>query len=240
MVKKIAAAVVVLGLIAGGAFWATSGPQTTVAQPLGAADAQTAETAPAEAAPAEAAPTTTATEIDPAMLADRTMGNPDAPVKLTEYASFTCPHCAAFNEEVFQDLKKNYIDTGKVFFTYREVYFDRYGLWAGMIARCGGADRYFGFVETYYSTRDTWLNSDDPAVIAANLKRIGRTGGMTDAALDTCLNNTAFAEALVANFQKTSTEDNVEGTPTFIINGEKFSNMAYDEFAKVLDAKLAE
>ena len=234
MKLKLAAAILAMALIAGGGWWAYQSPQTTTGQLLGAVNAETAAPAPDAARAAEAA----TAELDPALLADHTMGSPDAPVKMTEYASFTCPHCAKFNETVFQDLKKNYIDTGKVFFTYREVYFDRFGLWAGMIARCGGADRYFGFVETYYSTRDTWLNSDDPAVISENLKRIGRTGGMSNEQIDTCLNNQPFAQALVANFQTNMEADKVEGTPTFIIDGEKFSNMPYDEFAKLLDEKL--
>ena len=234
MKLKLAAAILAMALIAGGGWWAYQSPQTTTGQLLGAVNAETAAPTPDAAPAADAA----SAELDPALLADHTMGNPDAPVKMTEYASFTCPHCAKFNETVFQDLKKNYIDTGKVFFTYREVYFDRFGLWAGMIARCGGADRYFGFVETYYSTRDTWLNSDDPAVISENLKRIGRTGGMSNEQIDACLNNQPFAQALVANFQTNMEADKVEGTPTFIIDGEKFSNMAYDEFAKLLDEKL--
>lgn len=231
MILKIASGALALALIAGTLWWSNTRPETTQGQLLGSASAETA--APATTEPTDAA------AIDPALLGDRTLGDPNAPIKLTEYASFTCPHCANFNKDVFHDLKKNYIDTGKVFYTYREVYFDRFGLWAGMIARCGGADRYFGFVETYYSTRDTWLNSDDPAAIADNLKRIGRTAGMTNEAVEACLNNDAFAQALVTDFQANMTADKIEGTPSFIIDGEKFSNMSYAEFAKLLDAKLA-
>jgi protein-disulfide isomerase len=232
MAKKLAAAALAVVLIAGGAWWALQGGNsagTTTSPLLGAAEAQTA---------AEPAVTPVASEIDPALLTDRTLGNPDAPIKITEYASFTCPHCANFHETAFKDLKKNYIDTGKAFFTYREVYFDRFGLWAGMIARCGGGDRYFGFVDAYYGTRDTWLNSEDPAVIAENLKRIGRTAGMSNEQIDTCLNNQPFAEALVANFQTNMAADNIEGTPTFIIDGQKYSNMSYEDLAKILDEKL--
>lgn len=232
MQKKIAAAILVLGLIAGAAWWSATGQNTTMGQSLGSATAET--TAPA------AAPSVDPAAVDPALLADRTLGNPDAPVKVTEYASFTCSHCANFHTTVFKDLKANYIDTGKVFFTYREVYFDRYGLWAGMIARCGGADRYFGFVDAFYTMRETWLASDEPAVIADNLKRIGRTAGMTDAALDQCLNNADFAQALVTSFQANSAKDDISSTPSFMIDGVKHANLTYQEFAALLDAKLAE
>ena len=65
-------------------------------------------------------------------------GSADAKVEIIEYASYTCPHCASFHAGPYKDLKKDYVDTGKVKFVYREVYFDRFGLWASMIARCAG------------------------------------------------------------------------------------------------------
>ena len=235
MVQKLAAAAAIVLVIAGGAWWALrpdGGAMTSTGPMLGTAAAET--TAPADTASA----TPASTAVDPSLLADRTMGNPDAPIKITEYASFTCPHCANFNETVFKQLKANYIDTGKVFFTLREVYFDKFGLLAGMMARCGGTDRYFGFVDTFYHNRDSWLNSEDAAVITENLKRIGRTGGMTDEQIDTCWANRDFANALVANFQANMTADGIEGTPSFMIDGVKSANMPYEEFAKILDDKL--
>ncbi len=74
-------------------------------------------------------------------------------VKIVEYASFTCPHCANFHTDVFKQLKAEYIDTGKVHFTLREVYFDRYGLWAAMMARCGGEMKYFPITDILFSTQ---------------------------------------------------------------------------------------
>ena len=82
----------------------------------------------------------TATEIDTSSVIEMTIGAEDAPIEMIEYASYTCPHCGKFHTDVFKKLKQNYIDTGKVRFTYREVYFDRYGLWASMVARCGGEE----------------------------------------------------------------------------------------------------
>ena len=119
MNKIIAGVAVVLGLgIA--AFWYTSssGTQATnapVLSPISSAEAQ---------------------EIDTSgVVMEITMGDPNASTTVIEYASYTCPHCARFHEDVFKDLKTNYIDTGKINFVYREVYFDRFGLWAGMLAR---------------------------------------------------------------------------------------------------------
>ena len=78
------------------------------------------------------------------------LGNEEAPVTVIEYASFTCPHCASFHSQVFKDLKSNYIDTGKIKFVMREVYFDRYGLWASIVARCDGTARFFGISDMLF------------------------------------------------------------------------------------------
>ena len=170
---------------------------------------------------------------------DFTLGSPDAPVKIVEYASFTCPHCATFHTDVFKRLKADYIDTGKVEFTYREVYFDRYGLWAAMVARCGGDMRYFGISDILFETQSDWAGSQDPNVVVENLKKIGRTAGMDDATLDACMKDGAMAEALVARFETNMKADGVEGTPTLFINGVKHSNMGYDELKAIIDAELA-
>ena len=170
---------------------------------------------------------------------DMIMGNKDAKVTLTEYASFTCPHCAQFHKDVFKQLKKDYIDTGKIKFVYREVYFDRYGLWAAMIARCGGEMRYFGISDILLSTQADWAATDDPAIVIENLKKIGRTAGMEDAAMGVCLENADMAQAMVTTYQTNAEADQVEGTPTLIINGVKYSNMPYEELKTILDAELA-
>ena len=186
----------------------------------------------------------TATATAPAaataiVVPDMFIGNKDSKVTLMEYASFTCPHCAQFHKDVFKQLKKDYIDTGKIKFVYREVYFDKYGLWAAMIARCGGEMRYFGISDILLSTQPDWAASDDPAVVVENLKKIGRTAGMDDATMGTCLDDAAMAQAMVTAYQTNSEADKVEGTPTLIVNGVKYTNMPYDELKKILDAELA-
>ena len=170
---------------------------------------------------------------------DMVIGNKDSKVTLMEYASFTCPHCAQFHQDVFKQLKKDYIDTGKIKFVYREVYFDKYGLWAAMIARCGGEMRYFGISDILLSTQKDWAGTDDPAVVVENLKKIGRTAGMEDAAMGACLDNADMAQAMVTAYQTNSAADKVEGTPTLLVNGVKYTNMPYDELKKILDAELA-
>jgi protein-disulfide isomerase len=188
-------------------------------------------------ASAETAATPAAAEA--IVVPDMIIGNKDAKVTLMEYASFTCPHCAQFHKDVFKQLKKDYIDTGKIKFVYREVYFDRYGLWAAMVARCGGEMRYFGISDILLSTQSEWAGSDDPAVVVENLKKIGRTAGMDDATIGKCLDNADMAQAMVTAYQTNAAADGVEGTPTLILNGVKHKNMPYDELKALLDAELA-
>lgn len=175
----------------------------------------------------------------PIEIVDYGIGPADAKVKVIEYASFTCPHCAHFHADVYPKLKADYIDTGKIRFEYREVYFDRYGLWAGMIARCGGEMRYFGIADMIFDQQKEWAASDDPATVVENLKKIGRAAGLEDAAMDACLKDQAMAEAMVAHYEKNFAADGIDGTPTFMINGVKHSNMTYEDMKAILDAELA-
>ncbi|NGM45833.1 DsbA family protein [Rhodobacter sp. SGA-6-6] len=171
---------------------------------------------------------------------DFSIGNPDAPVKIVEYASFTCPHCAHFTEAVFKPLKAEYIDTGKVHFTLREVYFDRYGLWAAMMARCGGELKYFPVADTLFATQNEWAGTDDPTAAVANIRKIGLASGMTEEQLNQCMNDAPMADAMVKRFEENMKADQIEGTPTLMIDGEKHGNMSYADLKAIIDAKLAE
>lgn len=209
---------------------------TAMGLPAWAEGEATATTpAPATEAPAAEAPATDA----PVEVPELVLGNPDAKVTLTEYASYTCPHCAHFHEAVFKPFKAEYVDTGKVKFVYREVYFDRYGLWAAIVARCGGDMRYFGINGILFEKQQEWAASDDPTVVVENLKTIGRTAGLSNEQLDACMKDQKFVEAMIAKFQKDMEADQVDGTPTLFINGTKHSNMSYEDLKALLDAELA-
>lgn len=178
-----------------------------------------------------------ASDVDTSSVVEMTLGSDDAPVTIVEYASFTCPHCRSFHENAFKQLKADYIDTGKVKFVYREVYFDRYGLWAGMMARCGGPDRYFGLVDLIYENQSTWTQGE-PVQIAENLKKMGRLSGMDDETLDACMTDANKAEALNALYQQNAEADGIRATPSFVINGTTHSNMSYADMKEIIDAAL--
>jgi len=221
MARNSLYALVAAVLVVGGALWALQGGQPATT-PIPAANAQSSG------------------DVDTSGIVEMTVGDPEAPVEVIEYASFTCPHCATFHETVFPQIEENYVDTGKVHFVYREVYFDRYGLWAGMVARCGGEERYFGIVDMIYERQREWTQGEDAAQVVQNLRKIGKVAGLDDSQLDACLSDAEKAEALYALYQQNADMHDITSTPSFVIDGEKFSNMSYADFAETLDAKLAE
>lgn len=204
--------------------------------------AMTASAIPAFAQEAKPAEPAQAAEQMPEgkVLPDIALGQESAPVTVIEYASFTCSHCANFHEENWPKLKAEYVDTGKVKFIQRDVYFDAVGLWAGILARCGGDDKYYAVSDMIFDEQKTWLAASDGEGIATNLRKIGAKAGMLPEQMDACWNDKQKVADLVATFQKNASADAIEGTPTFIINGETVKNQPWDDMKKIIDAKIAE
>ena len=207
--------------IALGAFVLINQNQTSI-DPIGAAFAQDAA------------------DVDTSMIKDMSIGNPEATVTVVEYASFTCPHCASFHANNFKQLKADFIDTGKINFIYRDVYFDRPGLWAAIVARCGeGAEnRFFGIADMIYERQGQWARANNPQDIVDQLRTIGKTAGLTDAQLDACFSDGDKAQALYAFYLQNAEEDGITSTPSFVINGRKYSNIAYDEMKDIIESKI--
>lgn len=190
-------------------------------------------------APAGAANAQEAAQADVSGIVEMTMGPEDAKVTIIEYASFTCPHCANFHKNQLQQLKADYIDTDQVHFIYRDVFFDRFGLWASMVARCGGRERFFGITDILYEQQRDWIGGgNDPAQIADNLRRIGRVAGLEDEQLEACLTDSDKAQALFAWFEQNASADEVNSTPTLIINGKKHANMSYEDLKAIIESEL--
>jgi len=233
MQRQIAIAAVSLAIVAGGAWWLSQPGEDAALLPMAANAQETAEGADG-AEQAEQAEEVTITEM--------VQGDPDAAVEVIEYASFTCPHCATFHGNQYQQIKTDYIDTGKIRFVYREVYFnnDRAALWASMLARCGGEERFFGITELLYEQQRTWLDGETYGDIAQNLMQIGAIAGLSEDELGACFSDADKAGALIAWYTENRATHDIEGTPSFIIDGQKYSNMSYGEFAEILDEKLAD
>ena len=166
-------------------------------------------------------------------------GNDAAPVVFVEYASLTCPACAAFHSDVYPQLNKEYIETGKVKFIHREIYFDKAGLWAALTARCtNGVNRYFGMLDLLYSEQAIWSKYDTSDKIVDSLLKISAKSGIEKAKAISCLEDQEKALDLVNEFQIYVDKDAIESTPTFIINGKKYANRSYDELKKIIEKEL--
>ena len=175
---------------------------------------------------------------DATKIEEMVIGAPDAPLRVIEYASFTCPHCARFHEKTYGDLKKKYIDTGKIKFVFREVYFDKYGIWASLIARCAGPKKFFALTNMLLSSQRIWARAGDDLAIVNELSKIARLAGMEEEQIQSCLRDGNKIKALVAWYKENATADGVRSTPSFMIDGQLYSNMDYNEFSKLLDEKL--
>jgi protein-disulfide isomerase len=163
---------------------------------------------------------------------DRTLGNADAPITIVEYASLTCPHCAHFANDVLPELKKKWIDSGKAKLVLRDYPLDEPALRAAMIARCAPPDRFYAYVDTFFAAQDKWVMARD---YREALARLVKLGGMSQDEFDNCLKNTELENKIVEGRLVASKEFDVNSTPTFFINGTKFTGApTVEEFDKVL------
>jgi len=168
---------------------------------------------------------------------DRILGNPEAPITIVEYASLTCPHCAHFTNDVLPELKKKWIDTGKAKLVLRDYPLDEPALRAAMIARCAPPDRYYGYVDIFFGAQEKWVTARD---YRDALARLVKLGGMSREEFDNCLKNTALENKIVEGRLIASKELDVNSTPTFFINGIKFTGApTLEEFDKVLSGVAA-
>ena len=169
---------------------------------------------------------------------EQTLGNPDSDVLVIEYASFVCGHCRHFHEKIFPKLKADYIDTGRIEFRLRDIYVNRYAVWAAMVARCGGPDRYFGLVDQVFKQQSRWAYNQDPKKTVDHLRSIGLAGGLTQDQIDQCLTDRQAADTLVEASNRFSRQHGINSTPTFVINGRIHQNMPQEEFFAVIDDAL--
>ncbi|MEQ9814149.1 MAG: DsbA family protein [Azospirillaceae bacterium] len=164
------------------------------------------------------------------------LGDPDAPVTMVEYASFTCPHCAAFHNDVLPEFKTRFIDTGEVRMVFRDFPLDGLALRASMMAECIGGDSYFNVVGALFETQAQWARAQDPLAALGN---IGTIAGLSQADFDACMNDIALAESIVEERQEGIDRYNVQATPSFIVNGEMHAgNRPIEYWQELVDRLL--
>ena len=166
---------------------------------------------------------------------DMSLGDPKAPVKVVEYASVSCGHCAHFNDEVFPAFKAKYIDTGKVHYTLKEFITSPPQVAAAgwLMARCAGPSKYFTVVDAMFKSQPRWQSEP----IRDVLMSVGKTGGLSEAQVEACLADKTQIDALNARVKVAVEQDEVRATPTFFVNGKKAKEgvMSLEE----LDAAIA-
>lgn len=147
---------------------------------------------------------------------DMSMGSPNAPVTVFEYASASCPHCARFNNDVFPQVKAKYIDTGKVRWVFREFLTPPYAVAAAgfLTARCAGDDKYFQVLDQIFHDQEAMFTSGD---VRGGLLRIAQGAGLTEAQFDKCVSDDAALKALRERVDKYQREAKITSTPTFVV-----------------------
>ena len=176
--------------------------------------------------------------MKPSDLADLTLGPADAKVTVVEYASMTCPHCAHFETDVFENFKKKYIDTGKVRFVYREFPLDNLAAAVSMLARCAGGDKTFPLIQTFYAKQAEWAFTQGNPV--PKLFDIAKQAGFTQESFDKCLTDQKLLDQITAQRTRASDTFGVNATPTFFINGKKLPETpTLEAFDKVIEPLLA-
>jgi protein-disulfide isomerase len=165
---------------------------------------------------------------------DRVLGKADAPITIIEYASLTCPHCAAFDAETLPKIKQEWIDTGKAKLIFRDFPLDALALKGATLARCAPPERFYGFIDVLFRQQETWARAADTN---AALGRIAKLGGMSDEQFQACMKNDAVTNQVLATRMAGEKDYKVESTPTFFINGKKLVGaLPYDSFDDALKA----
>ena len=164
----------------------------------------------------------------PVSLPDIAIGSAKAPVTITEYSSMSCPHCAAFGQNVFPMLRSKYIDTGKVRFVFREFPLDIKAAAASILARCAGkgdSEKYLGAVETLFKLQERLMAQTRDTLIY-----VGKLHGLSEQEVETCEKNQAQFDKLTADQRYAHQELKVTSTPTFFLNGVRLQgSMSFEE-----------
>lgn len=166
---------------------------------------------------------------------DHVLGDPNAKVTVIEYASMTCPHCAGFHTTILPELKKLYIDTGKVKLVFRDFPLDRVALQASLLAECVPADRYFAMIDMLFQTQPQWSRARDPQDA---LSKAAKLLGIDDVKFRACQDDKEAMAAIVGERQGAESIG-VESTPTLVINGKLYPGVRpVPDYQKIFDDLL--
>ena len=163
---------------------------------------------------------------------DIVLGDPNAPVTVIEYSSLTCPYCADFHKETLPQIKKEFIDTGRVKWIYRDFQLDARAQMAAMVAHCAAEERFYPFLDVLFQQQQVWARAAEPRNV---LVQIAKFGGISEPQLNTCWQDTALYDRIMQSYNRGITEYQIQSTPSFIVNGEKITGAkSFETFAKAI------
>ena len=178
--------------------------------------------------------------MDPRMV-EHAIGDANAPVRVDEYYSLDCPHCARFEEEVLPQIKQNYVDNGKVRIVFHDFPLHQISLEATMVARCAPPDRFFAIIDTLFRVQSGWVLQSPQASTDA-LKQQAKFAGMTDAQIDSCLNDRMLEDEILAERLDAEKKLQINATPTFVFNQRPDDRIVaegpYEKFQEKIDSLL--
>ena len=171
---------------------------------------------------------------------DFIIGNENAPITIIEYASMSCSHCADFHVNTLPDLKKEFIDTGKVRMVFRDYPFNYPALLGSMMMRCIPNDVRYDYMNALYQLQTSWVNRD-PKISKKELYKIMQSGGMTKEEFNTCYGNLDNENLILEGVMAAQKDFNIKSTPSFIVNGNLVEgNKSIKEFRQIIDKILSQ
>lgn len=173
------------------------------------------------------------------ILSERGIGDPGAKVVIREHSSLTCGHCGAFHQNAYNEVKSEYIDTGKVYWIFDDFPLNAPALEAGAVARCLPENRYFNFLQLLFTRQDQWAYD---ANYRSYLKQNAQLAGLSAQKFDACINDERIKQGIVENMKQAQSENNVNSTPTLVINSDTVisGSQPFSEIKKTLDQALAD
>ncbi len=167
---------------------------------------------------------------------DLAQGDPNAPVTLIEYFSLTCPHCQWFHQNIYDRLKPDYVDAGRLRYVARDFPLNAPALHAAILAHCAGRERYFTFVDVLFQTFDDWARSSR---YMDELVQLGELGGVSRERFEDCLADKDLEDSIFRSMGMAQDEHDVSSTPTIVVNGEKYDGkMTYEALTRHIDRLL--
>ncbi|MCH8861161.1 MAG: DsbA family protein [Proteobacteria bacterium] len=202
-----------------------------------AADTVAVEAVAGEAAPSGEVQITVHRDANGVATGEITVGNPDA-IEMIEYASLTCSHCATHHINIWPQIKKAYVDTGKLKLTFRLFARSPLDEIVSMVPLCAADDRVYPILDLMLSRQDRWLHGENGREILNNLAALVRRTGLSRATFDACIQDQAVLNNVRAMRDVGLNEDNITATPTFILDGESFNTVSFKDFAERIEDAL--